>query len=99
MAGKVVAQAEPRRSAVSALVGLVTPETHMPKPSDRERYTRWRDSGDTVRTLRRFRCWGLSRHGGRSASPLSWAMAHSCGYVVPCGDDGAQVIAARSALI
>jgi hypothetical protein len=26
----------------------------MPKPSDRERYDRWHDSGDTVRTLRRL---------------------------------------------
>ena len=26
----------------------------MPRPSDMERYTRWRDSGDTVRTLRRL---------------------------------------------
>jgi hypothetical protein len=26
----------------------------MPKPTDRERYARWHDSGDTVRTLRRL---------------------------------------------
>jgi len=50
-------------------------------------------------TCRGFQCWGLSRHGGLSASPSSWAMAHSCGCVAPGGDDGAPVIAARSALI
>ena len=48
-----------RRSAVSALAGLVTPERHMPKASDRERYTRWRDSGDTARTPRRHQAGEL----------------------------------------
>ena len=38
-------------------------------------------------SCRGFQCWGLSRHGGRSASPSSWAIAHSCACVAPGGDD------------
>ena len=86
MAGKVVAQAEPRRSAVSALVGLVTPETHMPKPSDRERYTRWRD-----RATRRGRP-GACAQAGELRGQRRLRAQHRPGARAGPGPAGHQVV-------